>query len=182
MTLVRQPARVAGPRTSRRAMNDKKPTPDHIFEKLKELQPCTQQEVIDALEDEWADRGIKMKWDNQSGFNILCREGRIATTGRTKPNPRSNVKAMTWRTTTAEERIFILSFLGGKDELPSGDTVLRGIAVEGSTLMNDLARLHPRTWRLIRRWHKGFLFKTVFKDIGIRSFMRRYDEHGKRRP
>lgn len=174
-------ARKVGPVTSRRAAARSRfysANATEVFAKIRDIGPCTCEQVILALKED-LEPGMTLREDPISGlFNSLHLSGKIAVTGEKALNT-SRKDAMLYRVTTREERRFLKAYVGpdSKAPWPSGDTILEHEAVRRAIKAIE----DPRVRKLFRLYMKGVRFKTIYKDIGIKEFMKFFDENGRKR-
>lgn len=171
-------ARKVGPSSSKSAARLTSMKSDDVYRALRKIEPATCEQVILYLKERLPP-GYTLREDPISGmFNQLCLTGKIVPTGKKRPNSSKHL-AMLWRTAKEKETRFLKAFVGDNDKSPwpSPDTLLELKEVR-HTLLNHP---NPKVRKMFRKYRKGVLFKTELKDDGIKRFMRKYDEKGRRR-
>lgn len=165
-------------KTARASAKKAKPRYKQVLSMIRQLGLATCDQVILAMKKKELEKGKTLREDPISGtFNLLCLKGLIAPNGEQDDNS-SGHKAMLWRVTTPEEKEFIQRYVGTDTvPWPSPDTLL-AIPEVRKVLKN-----HPNAEyrKMYRRYRKGILFKTVFKDKGISWFMKNYETNGSKK-
>lgn len=171
-------ARKVGPETSRRSASKIQSVKyEDVHRMLKRLGRATCEQVILALKESIPE-GKMLREDPISGmFNLMCQRGMIVPTGKFTKNT-SGHEAIVWRIAKPEEKEYLKKFVGDhKTPWPSPDTLLE--LKEVRMALKD--HKSEKVQRMYHRYRKAIIFKSDFKDRGIKWLMANYETNGRRR-